>query len=76
MAGREINDKMPSLMTENTRQFKIPKKKEYSILILGLSIVQIQEIVRFSKSLKKNINIDYYDDMLVDEVKLNKSIKK
>ena len=55
MAGREINDKMPSLMTkeilDNLRKIS---KKEYSILILGLSfkkIVQIQEIVRFLRLL-------------------------
>ena len=87
MAGREINDKMPSVMTEeilvNLRKF--PKKKGYSILILGLSFkkncsdTRNSKIFEVIKSLqKKNINIDYYDDMLVDEEikKLNKSIKK
>ncbi len=87
MAGREINDKMPSVMTQeildNLR--KIPKKNDYSILILGLSFkkncsdTRNSKIFEVIKSLqKKNINIDYYDDMLVDEEikKLNKSIKK
>ena len=60
-------------------------KKEYSIIILGLSFkkncsdTRNSKIFEVIKSLqKKNINIDYYDDMLVDEEikKLNKSIKK
>ena len=65
MAGREINDKMPSLMTkeilDNLR--KIPQKKEYSILILGYSFkencsdTRNSKIFEVIKSLQKKILI-------------------
>ena len=87
MAGREINDKMPSVFTQDiiNNLRKIPKKDEYSVLVFGLAFkknctnTRNSKIFEVIKSLqKKNINIDYYDDILVDEEikKLNKSIKR
>ena len=75
MAGREINDKMPSVFTQDiiNNLRKIPKKDEYSVLVFGLAFKKnctdtrnskIFEVIKFYK---KNINIDYYDDILVDE---------
>ena len=87
MAGREINDKMPLVLTKeilfNLR--KIPKKIEHNVLIFGLSFkkncsdTRNSKIFEVIKSLqKKKINIEYYDDILPNEEikKLNKSIKE
>ena len=87
MSGRQINDRMPLILTKEVinNLKKISKKNENSVLIFGLSFKKncsdtrnskIFEVIKFLQ--KKKINIEYYDDMLIDgEVrKLNKSLKK